>query len=203
MEDSTVTRMAILGTIAELHRESLAYDVACLRAIVTQLAPDLLCAEITRDAWEHGDLDAAALEVREALAPVVAGTDVVLLPVAPTPQRFADFTPRAGWRHDLGQSFASSLRWGMRRASRPEAINGPVFGAYCHLVCMLTEWTWPGEYRAAWEAQNQGLAGNILAAVRRDPGRRVLVTAQCQRLHRLVPFLRAQADVNIVDYREL
>lgn len=58
--------------------------------------------------------------------------------------------------------------------------------------------------RAAWAAQTQALVDNVLRAVRRDPGRRVLVGVQCQRLHRLVPLLKAHADVfEIVRYQEL
>ena len=63
---------------------------------------------------------------------------------------------------------------------------------------------WTSEDRAAWEAQNTALAESIVQAMRQDMGRRVLVATQCQRLHRLVPLLRAHADaLEMVNYQEL
>lgn len=204
MNTSLRTRLAVLGTLSDLHRQPIAYDLACLRALVADLAPDLLCAEITREAWEGGDLSTAAVEVREALAPVVASTDIVLIPVAPTPQQFADFTPAAGWRRDLVQTFDHLLQWGQRKADRPEEINGTMFSAFCHTLCALTEMLWTAEDRAAWEAQNEALAENIVQAARRDAGRRVLAAVRCQRLHWLMPLLHAHGALfEIVDYREL
>jgi hypothetical protein len=201
---SSRTRLAVLGTISDLHHEPLAYDLACLRSIVTALAPDLLCAEITREAWEGGNLSTAALEVREALAPVVAATDIVLIPVLPTLKQYADFTPATGWHRDLVCAFDRTLQWGQREADRPEAVNGALFGVFCHTICWLTEAMWTAEDRAAWEAQNKAMAENILQAVRRDPSLRVLVTLQCQRLHTLLSRLKAHSDeLEIVDYREL
>jgi len=190
MNETPLSRVALLGTMSELHLEPVSYDLARLASIVASLAPDLLCAEITRAAWAGGDLSQAAVEVREALAPVVAATDVVLVPVAPSPYRFTDFAPQAGWRHEMLHPFDSLLRWGQRRADTPQAINGPLFGAFCHTVCALTEWSWSAAERHAWNEQNEAVAANILQAVRRDPGRRVLVAVQCQRIHKLRPLLR-------------
>jgi len=197
------TRLAILGTLSDLHRQPIAYDLNCLRHLVADLAPDLLCAEITREAWEGGDLSTAAVEVREALAPVVAATDIVLVPVLPTSKQYADFTPATGWHRDLVRTFDWLLQWGQREADSPEAVNGALFGAFCHTLCALTEMLWTPEDRAAWEAQNTALAENIVQAVQQDRGRRVLVTVQCQRKHWLDARLRRQADVELVHYWEL
>lgn len=204
MDAPVRTRLALLGTLAELHRQPIAYDLARLRRLVADLAPDLLCAEITRSTWETGDLSAAALEVREALAPVVAATDIVLVPVAPTLRRHADFPAPSGLRRHLSLCGHRLLHWGERQAATPQRVNGTWFGAFCHIVCHLNEIAWKGENRAAWVADNATLAENILDVVRRDPGRRVLVAVQCQRLHRLISLLRAHAGaLEIVDYREL
>lgn len=198
------TRLTVLGTLSELHREPIAYDLRCLSALVADLDPDLLCGEITREDWEGHDLSRAAFEVREALLPVVAATDIVLIPVAPTPRRFADFGPAEGWRGGVIRTLDRLLRGVERRASRPEAIQGIVFHAFCHAVCMLSQLAWSAEDRAAWQAQNQLLADSILAAVRRDPGSRVLVAVQCQRVHDLTPLLRAHSsELDIVGYQEL
>ena len=204
MNTSSQTRLAILGTMSDLHRQPISYDLKYLQKIVADVSPDLLCAEITREDWERDDLSRAALEVREALAPVIASTDIVLIPVAPTSKRYADFTPDSGWRRSLVQTFDQVLRWGQIQADDARTVNGPWFGAFCHTVCWVTESLWNAEARAAWERQNQELAENIVQAVQRDSGRRVLVAVQCQRLHRLIPLLQAHNDLfKIVGYQNL
>jgi hypothetical protein len=190
--------------MSELHRQPLPYDLARLSEIVVRLAPDLLCAEITPVAWEKGDLSTAAFEVREAMVSVVAATDIVLVPVVPTSERFANFTPTGGWRRGLAMLFARLLQWVELKAGRPEAINGVPFGVFCHTVCHFIEMVWTAQDRANWEAQNKAMVESILGVIQRDPGRRVLVAVQCQRLHRLAPLLSAHAgEIEIVNYQDL
>ena len=43
------TRVAVLGTLADLHREPIRYNLACLTDLVEELNPDLLFAELPRD----------------------------------------------------------------------------------------------------------------------------------------------------------
>ncbi len=204
MNVSTKTRLAILGTMTDLHRQPIRYDLNCLRKIVADISPDLLCAEITREAWEKDDFSRASLEVREAVAPTIASTDIVLIPVAPTPEQFADFTPDSGWRRRLVRTFDRFLRWGQIRANDAETVNGPWFGAFCHTVCLATEMFWTAKDRSAWDGQNKELVENIVRAIQRDSGRRVLVAVQCQRLHRLLPLLHAHKDLfELVSYQNL
>ena len=204
MNTSSRTRLAILGTMSDLHRQPVSYDLGCLQKIIADVSPDLLCAEITMEDWEREDFSRTALEVREALAPVIASTDIVLIPVAPTLERYADFTPDSGWRRRLVRTFDRLLRWGQIQADDARTVNGPWFGAFCHTICWLTESLWSAKDRAAWEKQNEELVENIIGAVRRDSGRRVLVTVQCQRLHRLLPLLHAHDDLfKIVAYQNL
>lgn len=204
MNSSPGTRLAILGTMSDLHRQPIAYDLNCLQKVVADLAPDLLCAEITLQSWEREDFSQASIEVREALAPVIASTDIVLIPVAPTPERYSDFAPNSGWRHRLVRTFDRLLQWGQVQAGDVQTVNGPWFGAFCHTVCWITEILWTTKDRAAWERQNQELVENIVRAIQRDSGRRVLVVVQCQRLHRLIPMLRAHGDLfKITAYQNL
>lgn len=201
---STETRLAILGTMSDLHYKPIHYDLACLQRIVADISPDLLCAEITREGWEQGDFSRASLEVREALAPVIASLDVVLIPVSPTPERFPDFMPSTGWRRRITRAFDRVLRWVQVQADDAETVNGMWFGVFCHTVCWLTETFWTSEARAAWERQNRQLVDNIARAIERDRGRRVLVVVQCQRVHRLLSLLQAhQALMKIVAYNDL
>jgi hypothetical protein len=202
--DATRTRLAILGTMSDLHRQPIRYDLDCLQKVIADVSPDLLCAEIMREEWERGDFSKATLEVREAFAQVVASTDIVLIPVTPTPKQFPDFTPDSGWRRAIVRSLDQILRWGQFQANDLGTVNGKWFGAFCHTVCWLTEMFWTPENRLGWKRQNKQLAENIIRAVQRDPGRRVLVAVQCQRLHDLIQLLRAHEDLfNIVSYRDL
>lgn len=202
--NSSKTQLAILGTMSDLHQQPISYDLDCLRKIVVEVSPDLLCAEITREAWERNDLSQSALEVQEALAPVIASMDIVLIPIAPSPKRYNDFMPKSGWRSRLVWTFDRLLRWGQIHADDARTINGMWFDAFCHTVCWLTEIFWTAKDRAAWELQNQELVKNIVQVVQRDSGRRVLVVVQCQRLHRLSPLLQARDDLfKIVGYQDL
>lgn len=204
MNTSSRTHLAILGTMSDLHRQPISYDLDCLQKIIADVSPDLLCAEISIEDWEREDFSRAALEVREALAPVIASTDIVLIPVAPTLERYADFTPDSGWRRSFVRTFDRFLHWGQIQADDARTVNGPWFGAFCHTICWLTESLWSAKDRVAWEKQNEELVENIIGAVRRDSGRRVLVTVQCQRLHRLIPLLHAHSDLfKIVSYQNL
>jgi hypothetical protein len=189
--------------MSDLHREPLAYDLACLRDLVIELAPDLLCAEIIQERWEAGNVMETEIEVREALGPAVALTDTVLIPIALSWQQYADFRPHSGWRQKLTVTLEGFLRWGQRTANTPEAVNGVWFGAFCHTICHLSEAVWTAEDRTVWDDQNRRIAENILRAVRRDPGRRVLVAVRCQRLHRLRLLLKMhENELEIVHYRQ-
>lgn len=204
MKSYPQTRLAILGTMSDLHQQASHYDLNYLQKVVADVSPDLLCAEITVEAWEKQDLSGAPLELREALAPIIVSTDIVLIPVAPTPEKYSDFEPNTSWRTSLVRTFDQLLRWGQLQADDVRAINGPWFGAFCHSVCLLSEMFWNAEDRARWERQNEDLADNIVRTVQRDSGRRVLVAVQCQRLHHLLPLLHEHADLfSIVDYQDL
>ena len=190
--------------MSDLHQQPISYDLACLRTIIIEASPDLLCAEITREDWERTDLRQASVEIREALAPVSSATDIVLIPVMPTHEQYPDFAPYAGWRRRVVQILDRLFRWGQIQANDARTIHGPWFGSFCHAICWITELFWTREARAAWERQNKVLAENIVHAVQRDVGCRVLVAVQCQRLHRLNQLLRAQSDLlNIVAYQDL
>lgn len=204
MSDSPRTRLALLGTMSDLHTQPVSYDLRNLQKIVTDLAPDLLCAEVTKEAWEGGDLSKVSLELRKALAPAVAVTDIVLIPVVPSTKQFADFTPLDGWRRSLIRTFDRILRWGQRKADTAEAINDVWFGFFCHSLCELTEMFWSKQDRAAWEKQNHALVENIINALWNNEGSRVLVAVQCQRLHRLIPLLEKHSNLfDLVGFQNL
>lgn len=204
MNSSPQTRLALLGTMSDLHRQPISYDLDCLKKVVADVSPDLLCAEITIDVWEHEDLSKASLEIRDALAPVIASTDIVLVPISPNLKQFTEFAPVSGWRQRLVRTFDWLLRWGQIQADNVQAVNGMWFETFCHTVCWINEALWNDRDRAAWEKQNEEMVENIIHTVQRDSGRRVLVVVQCQRVHQLIPLLRAHANLlKLVSYQDL
>ena len=201
------TRLALLGTLGELHLEPLHYDLACLRSLVESLEPDLLGVEIDPLAWESGDLSGAPLEAREVLVPAARRLDTVIVPLgAPSP---LELEPPAGsgltlLRAGVVRSTDRLLTALQRAADGPDGVNSPLFGHVCGFICRLEQAAADDDGRDAWEATNKRIFDRLMWAVRRDPGRRVLAAVQCRRLHRLEPLLRREKDIlELVHYREL
>jgi len=199
----TKTRLALLSTLSDMHTQPIRYNLDALAAIVDQVAPDLLCVELPQDEWEMGRLDRAPVEVGRSLLPLAELSNTVVLPVAPDARQFNDFAPKTGWRAGLARRLDQALRWAQRTANNPEAIHTWLFEGTCHTLCALSEMSWDAQARRAWAAQNQAMLDNILRAARRDPGRRILVAVQCQRIHWLEPRLKRVSDIELVGYREL
>ena len=195
-------RVATLGTMADLHAHAAGYSLQTLARLVGEGSPDLLCLEITREAWEAESLGAAALPIRAALAPLAERSDIVVLPVAVRPREHSDHAPRAGARALLVNGLERLHRAVQWRAGA-RTINGAVYGAFCHTVCALQEAGWPPEARAAWQGETTAMLAITLNALRNDPGRRTLLVTQCQRKHWLDDRLRREADVELTDYWRL
>lgn len=49
------TQIAVLGALAEFHRDPLPYDLAALVALVAEINPDLLCLDISPEQWQRQD----------------------------------------------------------------------------------------------------------------------------------------------------
>jgi hypothetical protein len=199
----TKIRLALLSTLSDLHTQSIQYDLAALTGIVNQVSPDFLCVELPRRDWEMGNLGQAPVEVGRGLLPSAEVSDVVVVPVTSDARQFGDFAPKAGWRAGAARWLAQALRRAQRAASNAEAIHAMLFRSVCHTICALDVMSWDAEARRAWKARNQAMLDNVLQVARRDPGRRVLVAVQCQRVHWLGPRLRRVPDIELVDYRQL
>jgi len=201
------TRLALLGTLGHLHTEALRYDLACLRALVETLEPDLLGVEVEPEAWERGDLSGAPLEVRAGLVPAARRTDTVIVPLGgPSPGELAP--PEGGGLARLRAGLvrgADRLLTGLQRAADgPEGVNSPLFGHVCGFICTVEAVAAGETGRQAWEATNARILERLLWAVRRDPGRRVLVAVQCRRVHWLETRLRSLRDeITLVPYSAL
>jgi hypothetical protein len=162
----------MLGTLGAWHRRAPNYGLEELETLVRGFAPDLLCAEISRADWEAGRVAALPVEYRESLMPVCRELGVVIVPVG------------APWHGP-----PSPLRVALAVGAGPRWINS-VQADRCHRAWALL---WPGSGQA-----NRQLVENILQTVRRDPGRRVLVTVRIERRYAVVEGLCQTDEVRLV-----
>lgn len=200
------SRVAMLGTLAELHRQPFPYDLRALRRLVKDLQPDLLCAEIHPDDWQAGELNSLPPEYRETLVPLSRRTNIIIVPISGSRERelFIPNTGRLLGFRSLVIRLLNGQLWLMQRlANGPRAINSGLFGWTCDYLCRVIAWLCGPQVQQSWDLANQAIVNNILAAIRRDPGRRVLVTVDCRRRHRLELALRRLPEVELVDYRHL
>ncbi len=200
------SRVAVMGTLAELHNEPIAYDLCTLTRLVKELQPDLLCAEIHPDVWWTGDLNCLPPVYREALLPLARRSDIIIVPVSST--READLLrphdgPFLGLRRAIVAVLNGQLRLMQRLASGPRAINSGPFALLCAGMCRLTALVCGEQTQRLWEESNLALLKNVAEALHRDPGRRVLITVDCRRSRRLQQALRRLPEVDLVDFTRL
>lgn len=200
------SRVAVLGLLADLHREPIQYDLNLLRRLVKTIQPDLLCAEIHPDDWQIGDLGKAAPEYKETLVPLSRRTGIVIVPVGGSNDR-GHIVPRGGSllgvRGFVVRRLNGLQRFLQRFAKGPDDVNSGVFDTICDGMCAVNIRVSGAETRHVWDDANRAILNNVLEAVRRDPERRVLVTVDCRRRRWLMSQLMIVSEIELVDYREL
>lgn len=200
------SRVAVLGLLADLHQEPVQYDLKSLRRLVKTIHPDLLCAEIDPEDWEVRDLGRVSPEYRESLVPLARRTDIVVVPVRASSQRDM-LLPEKGPFRTLRRFVVRALNRMQRRllglARGPQDLNSGKLDLLCDGMCALSMRISGSPARQAWEAANQAMLDNILVAIQRDPGRRVLVTVDCRRRRWLMQKLAGQVGVELVEYHQL
>jgi hypothetical protein len=195
------TSVAVLGTLADFHREPIPYNLGALLHLVKDLQPDLLCLDITKEEWATQDFAGLPLEYRDALVPLARQTDIVVVPVA-------DERPGAepvlrGLRGTIGARVRQALAYLQRSAPSPAAINqGMRHHAANHLYEMLAGLQ-GGDLRRNATLHASRLAWNVVQAVRRDPGRRSLVVVNVRYCHYVRRYLRSYLDLHVVPFAEL
>ncbi len=196
------TRIALLGTVSDLHEQPIRYDLAELGRIMASVQPDLLGIEVERDEFERGALQSAPIEVREALVPAARRSDTVLVPIgAASPDELRP--PQAGVRSTAVRALDTILRAVQRTANDARRINSSIVNHTCGLICHLEEEACGKRGRMAWKFTNEKMLANIREMARRDPGTRILVAVQCRRKHWLEPKLKTMPEVELVNYWEL
>ena len=195
------TRVAVLGTLAEFHREPIPYDLEALVRLVSALRPDLLCLDMTPGQWQRRDFGDLPPEYRDALLPLAHQTDIVVVPIAgerPPPEPAA-----RGWRGRVISVLRQWLAYLQRTAPGPAAVNeGPrhfIADLLYGLVAVLAG----AEARRAWRAHTEHLVQQVLEVARRDPGCRVLVVVNVRHCHHIRHALKKHPEVQVVPYRQL
>jgi len=195
------TPIAVLGTLAEFHREPIPYDLRALVRLVTELRPDLLCLDITPDQWQRRDFADLPPEYRDALLPLAHQTDIVVVPLA------GDRPPQeptaAGWRGKVIALLRLWLAYLQRTAFDPAAINEGWRHHVADLLYSLIAWLAGGETHRAWRAHTAHLTQQILEIAQRDPGRRILVVVNVRHCHHIRPALARHSGIQVVKYSQL
>lgn len=196
------TRIAILATLSDLHRQPIRYDLAELTRIVAETQPDLLGVEMERGEFERDNLSHAPIEVRDALIPLARKSDIVIAPIGAAAQgelRASDESAGATFIRALDRLLAVI----QTAANDARRVNSALVSHTCGLICHLEERTCGAHGRRAWEETNARMLANIIAIAQRDPNARILVAVQCRRKHWLEPKLRRVGDLELVNYWEL
>jgi hypothetical protein len=154
----TRSRVAMLGTLAELHQKPIQYDLRALRRLVKDLQPDLLCAEIHPGDWQAGELSSLPPEYREALVPLSRRTNIIIVPVSGSRTGSSSFPaePLVGSRPgrptvEWPVVFVGAWRGGEERQLRTLRMD----------VRLRVRFTaWPGP--AVLDQANQAIVNNVL-----------------------------------------
>jgi hypothetical protein len=195
------TRVAVLGTLAEFHREPIPYDLKALVQLVSQLKPDFLCLEMTSRQWQAQDFGDLPPEYREALLPLAYQTDMVVVPIAeadPPPEPTA-----SGWRGRLIEWLRRGLALIVRSAPNAAAMNQGWRHDLANVLYYLIAWLGEGQVEQAWQTHRHYMIEQVLKLTQRDPGRRVLVVVNVRHCHHLRPALRQYPDLEVVSFEAL
>lgn len=196
------TPIAVLGTLAEFHRQAIPYDLATLVRLVASLHPDLLCLDLAPEQWRARDFAGLPPEYHEALVPLAYQTDIVVVPIGQQRQPADLWAP--GWRGWLIRGLRSGLATIYRLAPGPAAVNQGLYHFLADLLYELSAWLAGRTARQTWKAHTDHLVRQVLAVAERDPGCRILVAVNVRHCHHIRHALRRLPDqIQVVSYSEL
>lgn len=195
------TPVAVLGTLAEFHREPIPYDLTALVRLVAELRPDLLCLDLTPEQWQRGDFGDLPSEYAQALLPLAHQTDIVVVPIAGA--RPPAEPAATGWRGIAIRLLRRWLAHLQRTAPGPAAVNEGPRHFLADLLYGATVLLAGGEARRAWRAHTEHLVQQVLQVARRDPERRVLVAVNVRHCHHIRHALQIHPEVRVTRYSEL
>lgn len=195
------TRIAVLGTLAEFHRDPLPYDLTALVDLVAEIHPDLLCLDISLEQWQQQDFSNLPAEYSEALLPLADQTDIVVVPIS-GPEMMPQATA-VGWRGVL-IGWARRLLAGMQAsAPGPDAINQGWRHELGNVLYGLARKLAGSAVNHAYYAHIEQVSQAARRVAENNPGSRILVVTNIQYCHHVRPRLREQLGIQVKTYYEL
>ena len=195
------TRIAVLGTLTEFHADPLPYDLQALVDLVAGINPDLLCLDMTLAQWQQKEFDSLPAEYREALLPLAAQTDMVIVPIGGELEM-----PRAtavGWRNHLIGHIRTLLGWVQTNAPTPDAINQGWRHELANVLYGLSRHLAGSAAREAYHIHIEELTQATRQVAMNNPGNRILVVTNIQYCHHIRPQLRQQPAIHETTYMNL
>lgn len=195
------TPVAVLGTLAEFHREPIPYDLKTLVQLVRDLYPDLLCLDMTPDQWTRRDFQDLPPEYREALLPLAHQTDIVVVPIGG--DQPGEEPTAVGWKGRVILQLRRWLAYLQRTSPGPAAINQ---GLRHHLANMFygTIARLAGDdAQQQRKAHTRHLIQQVVEIAHRDPGCRILVVVNVRYCHLIRPALMKYPEIKVVQYADL
>lgn len=197
----SVTPVAVLGTLAEFHKEPIPYDLNALVRLVSKLHPDLLCLDMTPEQWQQRDFGGLPPEYREALLPLAYQTDIVIAPIAGEHPPEEPSAP--GWRGEVITFLRRWLATLQRTAPGPDAVNQGLRHHMADLLYSLGTWLAGPATRQELRDHTRRLTQAVLELAGRDPGARILVVVNVRHCHLIRAALRKYPEIQVVKYSDL
>ncbi len=195
------TPVAVLGTLAEFHREPIPYDLDALVRLVAQIQPDLLCLDMTPEQWRGRDFGGLPPEYQSALLPLAHQTDIVVVAVAGEhPPAEAD---GPGWRGKVIHFLRGRLALLQRGTNGAEAINQGFPHLAANVIYGMAEWLAGQDTIDAWKAHTDHLIQAVRAAAQHDPGARMLVVVNVRHCHHIRRELKKYPEIRVVNFQDL
>lgn len=195
-----------MGTLAEFRPEPIPYDLGGLVSFVATIAPDLLCLDMTLDRWLRRDFGGLPREYRDALLPLAAQTDIVVVPIgngSAETDDARDAAPPGGTRGWLYRRVRAATARLQRGIDSPVAVGEGLRHTFAEHLLSLLDRLEKSPGRETAEAHGDALVERIVELARRDPERRILVVVNARHCHRLRRALRLIPDVRLVPYSSL
>jgi hypothetical protein len=200
-ETTNPTLIAVLGTLAEFHQEPLPYDLQSLVDLVAGINPDLLCLDITLEQWQQQDFGRLPAEFSQALLPLAAQTDIVVVPIGG--EQVMPIAAATGWRGVIIAAVRKLLSWIQSGAPGPDAINQGWRHDVANILYTLTRRLAGGKVPHAYHTHIEQVTQAALDAAQNNPGNRILVVTNIQYCHHIRPILQQQPGIIETSYKDL
>jgi hypothetical protein len=200
-ETTSTTQIAVLGTLAEFHQEPLPYDLEALVDLVGNINPDLLCLDITLEQWQKQDFTRLSKEYSQALLPLAAQTDIVVVPIGG--EQIMPRATAAGWRGMVINIARKLLSWIQSGTPGPDAINEGWRHDVGNILYGLTRRLAGERVMHSYHDHIEQVSRAALDAARNNPGNRILVVTNIQYCHHIRPLFQQQPGIIETSYKSL